>query len=1227
MGLLYRARDQREGVPVALKVVVAGADVVRFEREGRLLAAVAHDTIVKHVAHGVEDGSAYLAMEWLDGEDLAQRLARGPLSVAETLVLARRVAAALAEIHARGLLHRDIKPANIFLSGGELAGAKVVDFGLARHLVTGRHLTRAGDLLGTPGYLAPEQARGQPDLDARADIFSLGCVLHEALTGTPVFQGEHALALLAKLIFEDSTHLQAVRADVPDWLDGLIAAMLEKEPARRPRDGAAVLAALVDPTASPRSGRAATISGDEQRIVTVLVAGAGDAERGETLAPSEAARRDERIATLEQRFGARLVRVGGHHLSVLRGEDALGATAGFALALATILPESPLALATGRGVLAGRLPVGDALDRAVQLATTKRPGVWLDAVSARLLEARFRISPNLELLGTREREETRTLVGKRTTCVGRERELATLDAVFAQCAAESQASALLVVGPAGAGKSRLRAEWLERLRLRRESVRVLAARGEALSTASPFGLAVQLLRSSADEPLDDYAAIERHLARVVAPAELRRVAIFLAELLGVAQPPEACAGFPELDTARASSVAMAIQLRLAWEEWLRGEAARSTVVAIVDNLHWGDLPSVNLLDAALAAARDLPLMVVGLGRAEVQDRFPDLWGRRDRQELRIAELSRRASERLVREVLPDATDAAVARMCEGAGGNALFLEELIRAVAEGRDPANAPPTVLALIQARLAELPGKSRRALRAASVFGDVFWRGGVAAVAGEAASILDDLCVKELISARRTTRFAGEEEYVFRHAFVRNAAYGLLTNADRELAHRLAAHWLGGMDDRDAMTLAEHLERGGEASSAIAHYRRAASQALDGNDFPTALTAVARGVTCGATGEDLGALLYVRATAHRWAGRFAEAEEPCRQALVELPRRTDLWYRAAGLYQTIGEGRTTEMLEPLYEEVRALAPDEKPSPEQALAWAYAATELFYLGDYGLANLLLAAAERFRAFDQHPLVAARIHRALAARAVASGDPADAGIGYSRAMMWFRRAGDFRNSTLDEMNGGEQQALVGKHEVAIGALEHARTEAERLGLPYNLASTIETLAFASLVSGDLARARSLAMEALRSFEQIGQQRMLAWCRLVLAMASLDLGDLDHAHAQALAVESSLPPQEAVRLAVLSMISRKRGDVTGAVSLARRAMEIVESLGHLERMDAAVRLAYVDALAASGDTSGARTSLTSARAHLIACADRIRDEKTRRTFLENVRDHAETMRRS
>ena len=193
MGVVFRAIDHATGADVAVKVLrAAGLEhEARLEREAEVLAALHHEHIVRYIAHGTTPlDEAYLVMEWIEGEDLGRRLQRGRLRVDACLALGARVASALAEAHAHGVIHRDVKPSNLFLPGGEVTRVKVLDFGIARISGVTRS-TQTGAVLGTPGYLPPEQVRGESVLDPCADVFSLGCVLFECVTGAPAFAGQH----------------------------------------------------------------------------------------------------------------------------------------------------------------------------------------------------------------------------------------------------------------------------------------------------------------------------------------------------------------------------------------------------------------------------------------------------------------------------------------------------------------------------------------------------------------------------------------------------------------------------------------------------------------------------------------------------------------------------------------------------------------------------------------------------------------------------------------------------------------------------------------------------------------------------------------------------------------------------------------------------------------------------------------------------------------------------
>src|SRR5262245_25540352 len=245
MATVWSGIDIRLDRPVAVKLLdpaaVGESAVVRFlDGEARTVARLAHPNIVSVYDVGIDGGQPYLVMELVEGEDLRRRLLPGPMSVSQTVTIADQICAALAAAHAAGVVHGDIKPDNVMLTR---AGAvKVCDFGIARLQLATRAETRSAVVIGTSEYMAPEQATGGA-VDARTDLYALGCVVYAMLTGAPPFAGDPA-DVLRQQVHDTVVPITFRRADVPPDLAAAVTDLLAKNPADRPGSAAALRARL-----------------------------------------------------------------------------------------------------------------------------------------------------------------------------------------------------------------------------------------------------------------------------------------------------------------------------------------------------------------------------------------------------------------------------------------------------------------------------------------------------------------------------------------------------------------------------------------------------------------------------------------------------------------------------------------------------------------------------------------------------------------------------------------------------------------------------------------------------------------------------------------------------------------------------------------------------------------------------------------------------------------------
>ncbi|MEZ4325472.1 MAG: protein kinase [Polyangiales bacterium] len=1314
MGAVHLARDQRTGARVALKTLTLSGDSARarFEREALVLAALEHPNIVGYVGHGLpEDGTPWLAMEWLEGvaPDEVE------LSVGDALRVVRGAARGLAAAHARGVIHRDIKPSNLLLVDGDPERVKLLDFGIARGGLEGgpaATLTATGETIGTPHFMAPEQARGTKALDQRVDIYSLGAVLYQLLSGRPPLEGQSALAVLAKILLEEPPPIHDLVAGLPADVAALVHDMLARDPQRRLPDAAAVLAALDAlgpvPSGAPsrQRVRAAALGDAERRLAcVVLVGGEGDPrEEVAMFAPTLAsgAGLDARAPLLDvvrQHGGHAELLADGTMVASFPGQlptDQAQRAARCALALRGVVSGRPIAVVAAHSLVSSVVPLGDALERGAQMlhrgdgggegggdggsaeGAKASAGVLVDAVVEGLLGPRFECRPltreRFELVDMSvDRAASRRLLGVDVPCVGRRREVQRVTSLYEQCVEDSVARAMVVVGGAGAGKTRLMREVCDALLRGDDPDRpvpcVWEGRADATRVGAPYGVMGDLLRRAAGvreaEPIAaKQLKLARFLGTYLSGDALKDALFFLAEMVRAPFPSEASEA---LRAARTDATSMADAIRGAALSWLREATRRGPLLLVLDDFHHGDRPSRELLHHALQKLADAPLCVLALGRPEEELAAGELWADCEPETLHLNKLTARASEQLVQVVLDGVAregratlpQGAIASIVERADGNPFFLEEMLRAAIESPDDA-LPGTVLAMLQTRLDALDADARRVLRAASVFGVRFWGGAVGRLLGREDApdaTLEHLAERELIELVDERDVPSEWTWRFRQELTREAAYATLTTEDRALGHRLAAAWLLEHALDDPLTLAGHFTLAGQPERAAAALARAAEQALDAGDHHATLRHVTRGLAAlegadgsvraaeGLTDEDAvgdavdaaqtrARLRVAGAEAQRWLGAYAASLALADDALTDLVAGSAPYYRALGCVvvaagQTGAHQRLDRALASL---TSTTAADKSASLWELIALCRLVHQR--LGQRRLpdADALLTRARTLAATlgAESPVVAAWLHTTFAARAHVAGDWVAYVHGSERAVAAYDDAHDKRHACNQRVRLGYGLIETAQYEQAATVLARAVEDAAALGVPLIEGFALQNLGLAQHRLGQL----ELAHATLRNAEALGGEHghhaVVAGACYYLCDVLLALGRVEDASVCADVAAKGFagsPFHRGLALAAQARVLLAKGDAGEALSRVEEAQRDRISVAFAESSDAVVDLTACEVHDALGDAAGARTCAQAGIDRLSIYLAAVQDAATRERMLVRVPVHAALMRRA
>lgn len=1269
MGTVFRAVDEETGALVALKVLHSRTshtdEAERFLREAQILGELHHPGIVSYVTHGQTSlGERFLAMEWLEGHDLGERLSMGATTVEDGLRIIEQVTDALTLCHERGIVHRDIKPSNLFLVGGDIARVKLIDFGIARSIHPSRPITRSGVLMGTPSYIAPEHIRDTTVLTPAADMFAIGCILYECLSGQPPFVADHIEAVLARILFDEPTAIEERCPGVSPSIAALIRLLLQKQPEQRPQSAGALrdMLSSVRETDCAQGSSAkknppvhfGRFASQSQHLCSVVLAAAAEdpteplgTEPGTSIQlPST----DKRVLLQALAgLGVSAEFLAGRMLvaavtAMTSAQDQAIVAAHAALLIKESWPQAIVSLATGRGTISGRTVIGEVIDLAarrwkasqVDLKADPVDGVLMDGLTAQLVDERFlQVSHRTGTMLLRPRQETdtnRLLLGKATPCVGRETELGILSAQLTSCIENTEARVVLFTAPPGAGKSRLRHEFLRVVETNQAAVTVLLGRGDVMSIGSPYGMLrnalLRLCGVSGSEPIEvQRERLKTRIAKNVPAPDKQRVTSFLSELCNLSAPDE---GNALLQAARRDPKRMREFRRSAFLDFLTAECAASPVLLVLDDLHWGDAPTVSLLDESLCALSGAPLFLLAFARPEVHETFPSLWSHRKVQHMPLSGLSKRAAERLIVQLLGSQVPTdLVAQVIDRADGNALFLEELIRSIVAGRADLHSD-TVLAMLQARLGRLDSDLCRVLRASAVFGATFWRGGVASVLGLSPTDarldfwFDELSLRELIFPQKSARLPSQREFRFHHSLVRDAAYSLLTAEDLRLGHLRAAEFLEAAGERDFSILGEHHEQSGDYPRAAQSFANAAERAIADAGMESALHYVARGLRCEPQGETLGVLRSLECAGLFWMFEFERSFVVAMDAMSLLRPGSGAHCRALAIACQVaihGSLSAQQKLPEFLSLLLTVEPDNDGVPYLIEGLGDLAATMCCTSPFPMLQVLIARLQ-----------------ALLARVI-SYDPAmERWLFFCRAVIthhhqptpWFVLQESLRSIELSE-RAGDQRTLL-KAEV-LGK-EMVMSELGDPALPSRL---LETLRGPRLMDNDLVRVMGFILaglflsmqedaaqqaEALRCAEDIralGPEMTLTggFSQLIEAQVALNQQQPQHAEAK---VRAGLPQLVYVplwmplaqRLLIQSLLAQSR--MTEAVQVAEQGLQLLAQFGGLGCLEVELRLAISEAFIGIGNLEKGKSELRAALHHVQLRANDIAIPQWRQSYL-------------
>jgi len=1241
----------------------------RFEKEATI--RIDHPNVVTVLDAGTaDDGTPYIVLELLEGRPLSDIVEDRCLTPAVAVDLGIDICVGLAAAHDAGVVHRDLKPENIFICDD--GTIKILDFGIALLDTDPERVTNHGMIVGTPWYLSPEQASGGEGLDHRTDLWSVGALLYEALAGQTPFEYEGMLQTVLAILRDELPPLRTIAPHVPPALAVVIERCLVKNARFRWSSADALRRALEEVDVSDAAAAASapvtrsTIAVGEKRLVAVLFA--------EGVANPDALR-----GAVEDRGGQYLPLYAGRAVGLFGGESWEGDELSRAVeaGLAARGAAGHVAVVAGHAMGHGAGISGQALAAAEHGAKVESAGVVIDARSAKLLDAGYAAEdlgdgmlevtsprrqtsipprPSLGAGALRDAASPALAGAYRDSLappgpdfaqdslappalgaplIGRSMEVAQVDHALRQMLEGRRATAVLVVGPTGIGKSRLREEMQTRLAEHSDDATMLFARAETLGKGSAFSLLAGALNRHArivagsdgaqidvGAPMEERREAVRCLAEsgLTDPIRIEETAPFLGELLEV-HFEEA----PGLAAARNDPRVMAERIRLAVRDLFAGLASRGPLTLALEDVQWSDDATLDIVEELLDYLADMPFLAFLTARPWIDQGRPDYLGaqgviRIKPSPLLAADVVELATTLGQRRLSPE----MIRRIGERCGGNPLFVEQTVAELlsreffTDTTEDFPLPLTVEAAVQSRLDHLPPLERSLCRYAAVLGRSFSVEELESLGVvDAAMHLDSLARRDIIVARAASRVGKGREYRFRVGIVSEVAYEMLGRDQRSEAHRRVAEVLAHLGEAGAEELAMHFEKGGERGKAADHYAQAALNAGRQGDVASVVRCSDKALEYGVRDGVRFELRMSRANALHFQGLIPEAlvelEDAMGCAATGAQRARVHSERGADYLLT---GKSDEALDEL---AWAVALGEKAGDSEIVSRALLRRAAVRFGRGELSGATADVEDAGRGIAEGSALMARVVEFRAYVANARGEFSKAQALFRDAIAIFDATGDMQRSVRSRANLADIYNSVRAYEDAEQALRRAVEDCRRVGNRLSEGWASVNLGRALIGLDRCLEAKeciAVAMQIGRDAPHVLLQAVAHYWRGWAYLGADDTREACTAaeEATSFAAKNGLATREASALALLASVRIALAHTDLALEAASRGIKIRDDVGALDDGEAELFLAYGRALAANGHPRDAADAWAAGRQVVARLAMGITDDVTRERFL-------------